>query len=63
MMNDNEPTKRNDQDLDSIEHGTPKGGKIKVYFDASTHSIEEVRQRIRLAVDGVGLAKDYLSEE
>jgi len=43
--------KRDSNDLDSIEHGTPKYGVIKIYFNAKEDSIEEVRRRFRMALD------------
>jgi len=43
--------KRDENDLDSVEYGTPKTGHIKIYFNAKTDDIVEVERRVRIAVD------------
>jgi len=43
--------KRDENDLDSVEYGTPGRGHIKIYFNAKTDDIVEVERRVRIAVD------------
>jgi len=43
--------KRDENDLDSVEYGTPSKGHIKIYFNAKTDDIVEVQRRVRTAVE------------
>ena len=59
-------TKRTDTDLDSIEYGTPKGGKIKVYFNTAQISADFLETKVQIAIQALALAKthvDALSKE
>ena len=49
--------RRSEEDLDSIELGTPGNGKIKVYLNLEGNSREEIERRIDLAKDALEYAK------
>ena len=58
---DNASEQRDRNDLDSIEVGAPtKGGKLKLYFDTSKDSQEEIQRRIDLQIVAMNYARERI---
>ena len=55
-----EISRRTDMDLDSIEYGTPKGGKIKIYFNTNEISANFLEAKVKIAIQALALAKQHV---
>lgn len=58
------PGNRKDQEIDSIELGTPgKTGVVKIYYDSSTTTKEEMERRIINATNYLTITRGLLKTE
>ncbi len=53
MEAENTPPKRTDNDTDSITHGTPSTGAMKLYVDTRTETSKDIVVRVNVLKAGL----------
>ena len=57
MEEENKPILRKDTEIDSLEYGTPKGGKAKIYFDFAGEDMKTRNDKVDSAMNALTYLK------